>query len=450
MGEEKAQVKSLTGCVKEDAVPKELEIFATVVFGVALLHSFVAGYFRQLSAKFPRASVGRTLFHLLGEVELVFPIWSVVLLLGICVQNSTALAQNYLTNLNFTEPLLVFVILVLCATRPVLVIARRIMVAIAHALPLHPQTALYLTLLVVGPVLGSFITEPAAMTLVALLLKEEFFHQKISNLFKYFTLAVLLVNVSIGGTLTHFAAPPVLMVAAQWSWDTPFMFDHFGYKALIAVVANAALATFLLRKELSSLPKSPSENKTEQEFVPLWLSFGHLTLLGLIVWQAHHPLVFLGFFTFFLCLYYGSRIYQSKLRYREAFLVAVFLAGLVVLGAPQKWWLEPLLVRLSFAELFAGATALTAITDNAALTYLGAQVSGLSENLKYALVAGAVAGGGLTVIANAPNPAAFGILQDNFGMGGVNPLKLLATALVPTLIAMAAFYFLPHLVMLSS
>jgi hypothetical protein len=58
--------------------------------------------------------------------------------------------------------------------------------------------------------------------------------------------------------------------------------------------------------------------------------------------------------------------------------------------------------------MYFGATALTAITDNAALTYLGSLVEGVSDQLKYALVAGAVSGGGLTVIANAPNPAGAG------------------------------------------
>ena len=59
------------------------------------------------------------------------------------------------------------------------------------------------------------------------------------------------------------------------------------------------------------------------------------------------------------------------------------------------------------SALFFGAAALTAITDNAALTYLGSLVEDISDQSKYSLVAGAVAGGGLTVIANAPNPAGF-------------------------------------------
>src|SRR3546814_11932794 len=81
-------------------------------------------------------------------------------------------------------------------------------------------------------------------------------------------------------------------------------------------------------------------------------------------------------------------------------MVGFFLAGLVVLGGLQKWWLQDLLGGLEPTVLFWGATALTAITDNAALTYLGSLVEGASPAWHYMLVAGAVTGGGLTVIAN--------------------------------------------------
>jgi Na+/H+ antiporter NhaD/arsenite permease-like protein len=118
---------------------------------------------------------------------------------------------------------------------------------------------------------------------------------------------------------------------------------------------------------------------------------------------------------------------------------------LVTLGSLQAYWLKPLIQSLGGDALYFGATGLTAITDNAALTFLGSLVEGLSDPLKYALVAGAVSGGGLTVIANAPNPAGAGILQDSkvFNGEGISPLSLLLGALWPTAVAIAAFWFLP-------
>jgi predicted cation transporter len=128
---------------------------------------------------------------------------------------------------------------------------------------------------------------------------------------------------------------------------------------------------------------------------------------------------------------------------REGLLVGFFLAGLVTLGSLQEYWLRPLISSLSGSQLYYGATALTAITDNAALTYLGSLVAGIGPDLKYALVAGAVSGGGLTVIANAPNPAGVGILQTAkaFGTEGISPLGLFLGAFVPTLVAIVCFWF---------
>ena len=126
----------------------------------------------------------------------------------------------------------------------------------------------------------------------------------------------------------------------------------------------------------------------------------------------------------------------------EGLLVAFFLAGLVVLGGQQQWWLEGLLRSMSPDTVFWAATGLTAITDNAALTYLGSLVEGLSPEFKYALVAGAVTGGGLTVIANAPNPAGFAILKGYFDEEAISAAGLFAAAALPTLVAALAFKYL--------
>jgi Na+/H+ antiporter NhaD/arsenite permease-like protein len=90
-----------------------------------------------------------------------------------------------------------------------------------------------------------------------------------------------------------------------------------------------------------------------------------------------------------------------------------------------------------------GATVLTAFNDNAAITYLASLVPGFTDQAKLAVVAGAVAGGGLTVIANAPNPAGQSILQSYFGTNGVDALKLFLGALFPTVVCVILFLFLP-------
>ncbi|MBE7369974.1 putative Na+/H+ antiporter [Ramlibacter pallidus] len=410
---------------------------AAVLFAIALVHTFASKQFERLSHRFPRHA---GLFHLLGEVEVVFGFWAIVLVLLMALVGGGPQALAYAESRQYTEPLFVFVVMVVAASRPILQSVFGITQALARMLPVAtPLAAAWLGLAAI-PLVGSLITEPAAMTIAALMLAPQIFRAGIPERLKYFALGVLFVNVSIGGTLTSFAAPPILMVAATWGWDSAFMLATFGWKAAIAVVINATLAVALLRRYLQAPHGAPVQPR--QEAVPLPVALVHFAFLAAVVLLAHHAVAFLAIFLMYLGFTQAYEKYQSPPILREALLVAFFLAGLVVLGGMQQWWLQPLVAAMSPGALFAGAAALTAITDNAALTYLGSLIQGISEEAKYSLVAGAVAGGGLTVIANAPNPAGVALLKRGFTDESIGAAGLLAGALVPTAVALAAFYFL--------
>lgn len=419
--------------------PTTIQLVGTALFAVAILHTFSTRFFEYLAHHKP-AHAG--LWHLLGEVEVVFGFWAMVLTVTMFFMLGSAETTHYLDGRNYTEPMFVFAIMVIAGTRPILGLATQLVGLFARLIPLPRQVALLFSVLCLVPLLGSFITEPAAMTLAALMLARSFYRHPLSNRLKYVVLAVLFVNVSIGGTLTPFAAPPVLMVAAAWGWDLPFMLQHFGWKAAIAVAFNATVVALAFRNELKTLPMEDSSAPAGQAPVPWVLTLVHVLFLAGVVVFAHHPAVFMGLFLFFLGVAHAYSRHQDRLILREGLLVAFFLAGLVVLGGLQQWWLQPLLMSMSSDAVFVGATALTAVTDNAALTYLGSLVQGLSEEFKYALVAGAVTGGGLTVIANAPNPAGMSILKGHFEDEAVNAGLLFLAALPPTLVAALAFKFL--------
>ena len=416
--------------------PTLIEIIGATLFGVAVLHTFSTKFFERLAHRQPRHA---GVWHLLGEVEVVFGFWALVLVLFMFATVGRQDAIAYVDSRNFTEPMFVFVIMVIAGTRPILQASGAAVRFIARYLPLPRGMAMYFVVLAFVPLLGSFITEPAAMTLAALMLRDTLLSHQVSTRLKYVTIGVLFVNVSIGGTLTPFAAPPVLMVAAKWNWDMWFMIANFGWKAAVAVVINAASAMLLFRHQLGHMGKARAAGEAT---VPLSVVAVHLLFLVGVVMFAHHPTVFMGLFLFFLGYTTAYQRHQSPLILREALLVAFFLGGLVVLGGLQAWWLKPLLLSLDTNAVFFGATALTAVTDNAALTYLGSLVEGLSDEFKVALVAGAVTGGGLTVIANAPNLAGVAILKDKFEDGAVHPLGLLIAALPPTLVAVIAFRLL--------
>jgi hypothetical protein len=416
--------------------PLPIEIVGAILFGIALVHTFSTKIFERLAHAQP-AHAG--IWHFLGEVEVVFGFWAMILVIAMLVMNGKDAATTYLDQQSFTEPLFVFAIMVISGSRPILQVAMLSVKLIARLIPWPEGKAFYFTTLSFVPLLGSFITEPAAMTLAGLILLDRYYSKEISTRLKYATLGVLFVNISIGGTMTSFAAPPVLMVAAKWEWDTAFMLVTFGWKAAIAVLINALAATLLFQRELSGIK---NEGNPSREEVPSSVIAVHLGFLVSVVVFAHHPPVFIGLLLFFLGFAHAYRRYQDPLILREGLMVAFFLAGLVVLGGYQKWWLQPALSGMDSTALFFGATLLTAVTDNAALTYLGSLLENTSAEFRYSLVAGAVAGGGLTVIANAPNPAGFSILKGSFQDESIHPLGLLAAALPPTMIAILAFQLL--------
>jgi hypothetical protein len=413
--------------------PTSIQLIAATLFTLAVIHTFFTRYFEHLASIQPHHA---GLWHLLGEVEVVFGFWAMILMVFMFAIDGKQETLNYLNSRDFTEPMFVFVIMVIAGTRPILNFTASAVRWIARYLPLDQGMAMYFLVLAFVPLMGSFITEPAAMTLAALMLRDTLFSKEISTKLKYVTVGVLFVNISIGGTLTPFAAPPVLMVAGKWNWDFWFMISTFGWKAALAVAINAGSAMLLFQHELKRVGQ---QDITNIPSVPISMIFVHLAFLAAVVVFAHYPAVFIGIFLFFMGYATAYQQHQNPLILREALLVAFFLAGLVVLGGQQQWWLQPILMEMDATAVFFGATALTAITDNAALTYLGSLVEGLSQEFKVALVAGAVTGGGLTVIANAPNPAGFAILRGKFEEETIRPLGLLVAALPPTLVAVLAF-----------
>jgi hypothetical protein len=413
-----------------------IDLIAAALFGIAVLHTFAARQFERLADRYP-AHAG--LLHLLGEVEVVFGFWAIVLVLTMALTAGGSTALAYAESRNYGEPLFVFVVMVVAASRPVLQTVSGVVAALARLSPWPTALASVWLGLAAIPLLGSLITEPAAMTLAALMLAPRVFRADVPERTKYLALGVLFVNVSIGGTLTSYAAPPVLMVASTWQWDSAFMLAAFGWKAALAVVVNASIATWLLRSHLVAATDAPDAAAVP---VPWAVVVVHFGLLAGVVVLAHHPVAFLGLFLLFLGFTRAYERHQDPLILKEALLVGFFLAGLVVLGGLQRWWLEPIVTGLEPLALFFGALGLTAVTDNAALTYLGSLVTGISDESKYMLVAGAVAGGGLTVIANAPNPAGVALLKQGFADHAIGAGGLLLGALGPTVVAAAALLLL--------
>jgi hypothetical protein len=458
-------LQTLSDRVREEP----FNLIATAIFILAIIHTFLTPLIRTWAHKaeerhrirprtrelppmddegneVPEVSFQGQILHFLSEVEAVFGIWAIVLGIAIVACKGWGTAVDYVGHkVDFTEPMFVMVIMALASTRPMMRLAERGLFLFS-VLGGATVGAWWVSILIVGPLFGSFITEPGAMTISALLLARQFYYLHPSPRLSYATIGLLFVNVSVGGTLTHFAAPPMVMAAGPWHWGLIYMFTHFGWKALTGIVCATCLYFAAFRKEFEALNKEHLRQGRAMTqgggaYIPAWIIAAHVAILVYTVAVAHFPALFIGGFLFFMAFAQATAHYQKKLDLRPPLLVGFFLAGLVVHGGLQSWWLEPVLKSLGRVSLYVWATILTGFNDNAAITYLATLVPGFTEPYKYAVVAGAVTGGGLTVIANAPNPAGQAILQ-RFFPGGVSPVKLLVSALIPTLVLAAAFMLL--------
>ena len=549
-------LQSISQILQHRIKTEPINLIATIIFFCAIVHTFLVGKIIAISrrrkerhAKKMRldpdnersVDLSAELLHFLGEVEVIFGLWLVPLVVAITLYHDWPSTSHYIHNVvDFSEPAFIVVIMVIASTRPILRLAERMMSGVARLFG-GSLSVLWFSILTLGPLLGSFITEPAAMTICAMLLSQKFYELGPSTRLKYATLALLFVNISVGGVLTNFAAPPVLMVAEPWGWGINFMLLHFGWKVIIGILLANSLYFLLFRQELASMQEAfairdlkddierkyltqqateaiwtevaHQGNERERLFksmrsmaehfvqsirkkmedtvdiskleelgydkkviqdaaaerfeeaklyrtrrfmplllqekdraqfldpdwdqrddpVPPWITIVHALFMVWTIFNAHNPEFFILGFLFFLGFTQISSAYQNRIHLKPALLVGFFLAGLVIHGGLQSWWIAPVLGNLSERTLMITSTVLTAFNDNAAITYLSTLVPGFTDSLKYSVVAGAIAGGGLTIIANAPNPAGQSLLKKHFN-GTVSPQRLLTFALIPTLI----------------
>jgi len=431
---------------------------ATGIFLCAVIHTFLASYFSAIGNRFEnrlskledqeskvadKLRFRATFFHFMGEVEVVFGLWVIPLLIALSLFRGVESAMGYMDHVDYREPIFVTAIMIIAASRPILKLAENLLAGMANLGGATPGAWTF-SILTGGTILGSLITEPAAMTICALLLGQRLFALAPSQKLKYATLGLLFVNISVGGTLTHFAAPPVVMVASKWGWGLGDMFFTFGWKAVLGISLSTGIYALIFWKEFGMLKERVAMRGDDdrERRIPFSVTCVHVGFMVWMVVMAHHTALVIPGLLFYIAYTMATEPHQNDLSIRSPMLVGFFLAALVVHGGFQRWWIEPVLNHLGEWPLMLGATALTAFNDNAAITYLASLVPDFGAALKYAVLAGAVTGGGLTVIANAPNPAGQALLRRYFGKNGISPLGLFLGAIGPAIIVGLCFMLL--------
>jgi len=450
-----AEVGNIVKVLHHRIQMQPFNLVSLAIFACAIVHTFFAHYFLVLSKKLrehnikhhksPVDSFAVEILRFMGEVEVIFGLWVIPLLLALAYSFNWNVAIDYMNDIDYLEPLFVVVIMAMASTRPIIKLAEECLKFIAK-IGGESVRAWWWVILTLGPVSGSLITEPGAMTISALLLSKQFYAHRPRPAFAYATLGLLFTNISVGGVLTNFAAPPVLIVSKNWQWDASYMLSHFGWKAVVGILIANMTYYLLFRKDFRALEKKKKERvETKKEaYLPFWISAVHLLFLAWVVAHNHYPVIFIGAFLLFLGFHQATLPYQKPMELKPAILVGFFLAGLVIHGGLQAWWIEPLLKNATQEALLVMSGVLTSFNDNAEITFLASLIPSFEESMKYAVVAGAISGGGLTVIANAPNPTGQAILRKYFSQG-VSAVSLLLSALLPAITMGLCFYILKGL-----
>ncbi len=433
-------------------------LIALIIFILAIFHTLcvykVHAWAKRLESLQKPARMGKKrergfwvqILYFFSEVEIVFALWAIPLFICIAIIYGWTIGLEYINTRDYTEPLFVVVILAISATRPIVHLGEKLIHWFAKGLG-GSLSAWWFVLLTVGPLLGSFITEAGAMALCAVLLSRQFYHYHPSSKLAYATIALLFVNISVGGVLTDFASPAVLVLAHCWHWSMADMFYDFGWKAALGIIVSNLLYWFYFREELSLLNLrrkavgiySSYATKGPSRPIPRWITLIHIFFMAWIVFVSHYPAIFIASFLFFIGFHQATRPHQYAINLTRPLMVGLFLAGLVIHGGLQGWWVVSILEDLSPLSVMGVAIALTGFNDNTAISYLSTLVPDWGEAFQYAIFTGVIAGGGLTVIANAPNPAGYAILRKHFDKG-IQPLQLLLAALIPTFILYLIFY----------
>ena len=427
--------------------PTPFQLFSTLIFALSIVHVFFtptifkAALALQKKQKHHEWQVTIETLLLLSEIELVFGLWLIPLFGGYALFYSWSESLGYLTSRDYTEALYMVVIVLIVSASPLITFGEKVLEKIAR-LGKDSPTSWWWVILCLGPLSSMLLKEPGAMALLAVLLGRKFYHFRPSNAFKYVTLALLFLNVALSGLLSSFSSRSLYLLTSKRELSTYYMLRTFGWKALLGILLITSVAYLVFRKEFRKFPgRVPALERGERKKVPLWVTLGHLLFAASVAYVGNQGplLVLLGLC--FLGFYKITAIYQHTHVIKQAFFVGFFFAALLILGELQGWWIREIFPHLEALGTEVATLILSAFIDNAVVIYLVPDIFSLTDPRFYAAVVGSIAAGGLTVIANVPNPIGYTLLSPYFKRK-ISGIGLFTAALIPTLLIFLLFWAL--------
>ncbi|NGX39882.1 MAG: hypothetical protein KR126chlam1_01219 [Chlamydiae bacterium] len=408
-----------------------METFSTIIFFIAVAHAFFSDKFLKIAHKFEAPSkrgfayVG---FAFLGNVAIIFGFWMIPILLYMLIMQGVSPTYDFLHSMDFREPFAYFVLITLAMTRPLRQLFESLMIRMSHSVK-HQLIFWWCGTILFSSILTGIFSEIAIMTLACLYLAEKFFPLKPGRSLSYFTLALLLVGISIGTTIIPVNFTFLIDFLTQGKISHWEIFRLFGWKMLIGLVVIILGGALLFRKELDSLQKTfkkagkpPRISSREIIYGLLFFtaSFGKgnmyllLMVIAIVIILHKYP--------------YRIKGEEGELSLYIPLLIAFFTYTLELHASLQAWWVTPLLERLQGGSAYVTTFFLTGLNEHVPLEALKVSLQGKAEGIKFFSYLAVLTGGGLTIIAKSANIVAKKTLIEHFPDRVISPFRHLLVA----------------------
>lgn len=427
-----------------------LQIGATSLFVLSIIHMFLAPWFTRLYRFFQHKKIVfperwkkylwlSEFFRLIGRIELVFILWSIPLFFLFIYTEGYRITMAYFNTRNYTFALFIMIMWILLGSKPISYLAEHTFAKIASIGRQSPKSW-WLTVMFVAPLSTSFLKETGAIIIATTLLAKYFYDLSPSSKFAYATMGLLFSNISVGGLLTASSSRSLSMVYPVLRWSHSEVIINFGWKALLAICISTLTYYYIFRKEFKNFPNKVAYIVKSNRKIPVWMICSHILFLYTLIHFRSIPILMGGVLILFLFFHRLTIFYQRKIDLLKIGFLGLFFLGMSFLGGLQEWWILSLIKKMSDFGYMLTSYMLSIFLDNVLVNLMMHDVPMVTDCYLYLIISGCVAAGGLTLISNTPNIVGYSALRPFFQTPSFSFWKLFVSSLFPSIVAFLIFW----------